>query len=127
MEGQGEKQSLDDDMPLDDKEFSPGSDPERGLEPQNQEPSNPDSTNARDEERAFLVSFPPGDRDDPKNWNSYFKAWITLVFGALAFAGSAGTSIIVPAEGVLSEYLHVSTEVTVLLLSLYVLGTAICS
>lgn len=72
--------------------------------------------------QAFLVRFDHGDPENPKNFNPYFKAFITLEMGLLAFAGSLGTAIISPAEAVISQKFNVSLEVTVLVLALYILG-----
>lgn len=86
-------------------------------------PTSPkDSTNAAERNEAFRVRFAEGDPQNPMNFHPLYKAWITLVLGLLAFAGSSGTSIIVPAEAVIAGYLHIGLETAVLLLSLYVLG-----
>lgn len=68
------------------------------------------------------------DKDDPanpQNWKFSYKCFITLQLGLLALAPSAGSSIISPANGAISLYLDISDEVTVLNISLYVLGFAV--
>lgn len=105
---------------LSEKEASQPSDLESG--PKFQSPAQQQPQNAGEKDNAFMVKFEERDPENPKNFSSLHKVWMTAVLGLLAFAGSAGTSIIVPAEEVLSAYLHVSVEVTILVLSLYVLG-----
>ncbi len=66
-----------------------------------------------------LVSWERHDADNPRNWSLRFKIWITFQLGMLALCGSLGSSIIAPAEQVIAEYVGVSQEVTVLMISLY--------
>lgn len=73
---------------------------------------------------AFKVAFEPNDPEDPKNWSFAFKGWITFQLGMLALAASLGSSIIAPAETAISSYMHISEEVSVLAIALYVLGFA---
>lgn len=100
-----------------DLENGPIATPERDVANDGEEKRSPDEG-----KRAFIAAFTPGDPENPKNWSPGYKALLTAIMGSLAFAGSSGTSIIVPAEQVLERYLHVGHETTVLLLSLYVLG-----
>ena len=68
----------------------------------------------------FLVGWDSDtDPENPRNWSSGYKVWITLQLGMTALAASMGSSIVSPAANQLSEYLHVSTEVVVLNVSLY--------
>jgi hypothetical protein len=62
-----------------------------------------------------------GDADplNPRNWSTGYKSWITFQLGMLALAASLGSSIIAPGEDAIAAYLGVSTEVTVLAISLY--------
>ncbi len=73
-------------------------------------------------ENLFLVSFESGDPENPMNFTSYFKAWLTLALGLLALTGSIGASIITPAEQVISKVMEVNQETSVLALALFVLG-----
>ena len=71
---------------------------------------------------SYIVEFDQGDREDPKNFNSYYKAFLTFQLSLLAFAGSLGSSIIAPAETLIANDVGISLEVAVLTVSLYVLG-----
>jgi DHA1 family multidrug resistance protein-like MFS transporter len=61
----------------------------------------------------------PNDPDNPMNYGKYYKMWITFLLSMLSLAATLGSSIISPAEGVLSNYFGISGEVTVLGISLY--------
>lgn len=68
----------------------------------------------------FLVGWDSDtDEENPRNWSTGYKIWITFVLGMLALAASMGSSIISPAADQISNYVGVSTEVTVLDVSLY--------
>lgn len=84
--------------------------------------SNQTQQEVGEERNAILVRFDEGDPENPKNWNIYYKAWLTFQMSMLAFVGSLGSSITSPANTAISEYLGVGLEVTVLTLSLFVLG-----
>ena len=94
---------------------------EKGPDPAQQSPDENESVH----DTAFLVKWEEHDPGNPKNWSSSYKAFITFVLGMLALAGSLGSSIISPAEQAISDEFHVSTEVTILMISLYVLGFAL--
>ncbi|KAK0109991.1 hypothetical protein ONS95_002655 [Cadophora gregata] len=97
------------------------------------------STPSNDEEKALpaaevdrskerdtnLVGW-DGDHDpeNPLNWSDGYKWWITFQLSMLAMAASLGSSIIAPAEAAIAEYAGVSKEVTVLVISLYIIGFA---
>lgn len=70
----------------------------------------------------FLVKFEKEDGDNPMEFSPYLKAWLTLEMGLLALTGTVGSSIITPAETNIAAYLSTSKEVTVLALSLFLLG-----
>ena len=76
------------------------------------------------EKDQFLVDWEENDPDNPHNWSNGYKSWITFQLGMLALAASLGSSIISPAEDAISAYIGVSHEVTVLSISLYILGFA---
>lgn len=68
------------------------------------------------------------DKDDPENpqtWKFAYKCFITFQLGMLALAPSFGSSVISPAGPTIARYLGVGHEVTVLNVSLYVLGFAV--
>ena len=73
----------------------------------------------------FLVRWDENDAENPQNWSSSYKAFITFTLGMQALCGSLGSSIISPAEPTISKEFNVSTEVTILTISLYVLGFAL--
>lgn len=59
------------------------------------------------------------DPENPRNWASGYKSWITVQLGFLALAASLGSSVISPAGNAVAEYVGVSSEVSVLSISLY--------
>ena len=67
-----------------------------------------------------IVTWDKDDKDNPFNWSSGYKAWITFQLGMLAMAGSVASSIVSPANETISRYMGVSKEVGVLSVSLYV-------
>ncbi|GAD98454.1 bicyclomycin resistance protein, putative [Paecilomyces variotii No. 5] len=73
---------------------------------------------------SYLVAWDKDDPANPKNFSSGYKMWMTAQMALLAFVGSFGASIISPAEATLAAEYNVSNEVTVLVLSLFVLGYA---
>lgn len=72
----------------------------------------------------FLVQFHDGDLDNPRNFNNYYKAWLTFQMSMICLAGSLGSSIMAPTESTIAKYLNVSHEITVLSVSLFVLGSS---
>jgi hypothetical protein len=70
----------------------------------------------------FLVRFEDGEAANPKNFNTFYKAWVTFVLGLQAFAGAVGSAIVTPAEEAVAAHFGVSQEATTLLLALYLLG-----
>lgn len=70
----------------------------------------------------FIVHFHDGDVENPRNFSSYYKAWLTFQMSMICLAGSLGSSIMAPAESVIATYLKVNHEITVLSVSLFVLG-----
>lgn len=70
--------------------------------------NNPGDAPPRDEEKARqeqphkvrdpnLVTFSEGDPENPRNWSTKYKSWITFQLGMLALSASLGSSIIAPA------------------------------
>lgn len=78
----------------------------------------------KSEHDPFLVGWEPNDEADPKNWSTTYKSWITFQLGMLALSASLGSSIISPAEAVIADYVGISSEAAVLVVSLYILGYA---
>lgn len=71
------------------------------------------------------VEWEENDPQNPFNWKFPFKCWVTVQLGLLALAPSFGSSIISPASQAIAQDFGVSEEVTVLNVSLYVLGFAL--
>lgn len=89
----------------------PPTDEERQL------PSKEEATeNGRD---LNLVGWEENDKENPRNWSTAYKSWITFQLGMFGLAASVGTSIISPAEVTIAEHIGVSSEVSVLAVSLY--------
>ena len=84
----------------------------------------PDKEKEKDEKNAYLVDWEPNDPANPRNWSTSYKSWITFQLGMLALSASMGSSIISPAEDSIRHYTHISSEVAVLPISLYILGFA---
>ncbi|KAK6435623.1 hypothetical protein LTR95_008189 [Oleoguttula sp. CCFEE 5521] len=74
---------------------------------------------------AFKVTWDDNDQLNPKNFAFRYKVWVTVQLGMLALAASMGSSIIAPAEPAIAAEFLISAEVTVLTVSLYVLGFAL--
>ena len=72
-----------------------------------------------------LVTFPPGDREDPRNWPLWRKWSIVLAIMLIDLSVSWIASGFSPASMNFSEDLGVSEEVATLGLSLTVLGFAL--
>ncbi|KAH8817062.1 major facilitator superfamily domain-containing protein [Xylogone sp. PMI_703] len=71
-----------------------------------------------------IVDWDEHDKDNPKEWPFARKIFITVQLALLAVAASLGSSIISPAERVFGPEMGVSKEVSVLAVSLYVVGFA---
>ncbi|KAF2167553.1 hypothetical protein M409DRAFT_54148 [Zasmidium cellare ATCC 36951] len=80
---------------------------------------------SKEQDPAYLVDFEDNDPENPMNWSPYCKAFITVQLGFMALCASLASSIISPAETVIAAKFGVSQEVTVLTVSLFVLGFAV--
>ena len=78
----------------------------------------------KDEKDSYLVDWEPNDKANPRNWSTLYKSWMTFQLAMLALSASLGSSIISPAEDAIIAYTHISAEVAVLPISLYILGFA---
>lgn len=85
----------------------------------------PPSTQSNGSPDPYMVDWDENEIANPRNWKPSYKAFITFQLGMLAFTGSLGSSIILPAEASIAKEFNVSREVTVLCISLYVLGFAL--
>ncbi|KAL7806676.1 major facilitator superfamily domain-containing protein [Trichoderma aethiopicum] len=72
----------------------------------------------------ILVKWDENEPANPYNWPTLYKAFITLQLGMLAMAASVGSSIMAPADEKIQQVFHVGHEVSVLCISLYILGFA---
>lgn len=77
---------------------------------------------ATEEREAWIVAFEEADTENPKNFRTWYKIFLTFEMSLLAFAGSLGSSIVSPAQSDIADDFHVSEEVASLTLSLFVLG-----
>jgi len=66
-----------------------------------------------------IVDWDENESNNPHNWATSYKCWITFQLGMLALAASLGSSIIAPAETRIAAYVGVSLEVVILSVSLY--------
>ncbi|KAK9470250.1 major facilitator superfamily domain-containing protein [Dipodascopsis tothii] len=69
-----------------------------------------------------LVTFTPGDPGNPKNWSRAYKWYVTLVVALLCFAVALGSAIVTGDIDGVAEYFHVSVEVVILTVTMFVLG-----
>lgn len=74
---------------------------------------------------SFQVDWEEGDPSNPRNFSFWYKSWITFQLGMLALASSQASAIISPASEAISEHFNISSEVTVLNVSLYIVGFAV--
>ncbi|KAK5138500.1 hypothetical protein LTR08_000086 [Meristemomyces frigidus] len=77
-----------------------------------------------DDKEDFLVTWDANEAANPRNFSRAHKAFLTFQLGMLALSASLGSSIIAPAEPRIAARFGVSEELTVLTVSLYVLGFA---
>ena len=73
---------------------------------------------------AEVVQFPPGDKENPRNWPAWRKWSIIAIIVPIDLTVSWGASAFSPAQTDFEKDFKVSAEVGTLGLSLYVLGLA---
>lgn len=83
------------------------------------------TTESPSEDSHIVTWDGPDDPEDPRNFSTNRKIFITFQLGLLAAAASMGSSILSPATAIVSDYVGVSEEVGVLSTSLYILGFAV--
>lgn len=109
--------SVPDNSTTSDPERQQGATPDSGDEP----PINIVNIRNENEKVEILVTWDgEDDPENPQNWSTSFKSWVTFQLSMLAFAASLASSIIAPANETIAAYLGVSEEVVVLNVSLYV-------
>ena len=69
---------------------------------------------------AYLVAWTHDDKDDPHNWSTPYRSWLTFLLGMLALSASSASAIVAPANPTIARYLGVSQELVTLNISLYV-------
>ena len=87
--------------------------------PNDEERASPEKDGHEQEKDPNLVDWEENDKDNPRNWSHGYKSWLTFQLGMLALAASMGSSITAPADNDIAKYVGVSSEVSVLSISLY--------
>lgn len=75
-----------------------------------------------DERQQYLTKFSENDRENPHSFSSRYKAWLAFQMGLMCLAATLGSSIIAPAGPAIAETYNISQEVSVLSISLFMLG-----
>ncbi|KAI9802076.1 MAG: hypothetical protein M1833_001997 [Piccolia ochrophora] len=74
-------------------------------------------------ERKFLVSFAPGDPENPYNWSSGRKVFIVLVGIATVVNSTLGSALPSGATRYIAKYFHITSEEELVLpISIYLVG-----
>lgn len=90
------------------------------LEPWPQDGEQAVNVNDQEQKDEIIVGWDDdSDQENPQNWSTSFKIWVTVQLSLLAFAASLASSIISPASKTIAEYVDVSQNVVVLNVSLY--------
>lgn len=95
-------------------------DEEEGSE---QLPNGDDVTPTVEDDPAYIVKWDTDDPENPYDWSTLYKTWITFQLSMLALAASVTSSMIAPANHIIAEYIGVSDTVAVLNVSLFVYET----
>ncbi|KAM0350084.1 hypothetical protein ACHAPU_003247 [Fusarium lateritium] len=74
------------------------------------------------ERRYKLVTFTPGDPENPKNWSKAFKWWCTMCVALTCFVVAFCSSVITADIAGVVKDLNVSNEVALLSISVFVVG-----
>ncbi len=74
------------------------------------------------ERRYRLVTFRPGDPENPKNWSKAYKWYCTMVVAATCFVVAFASSVVTADIGGVAEEFGVSEEVALLSITLFVVG-----
>ncbi|KAJ4149262.1 Synaptic vesicle transporter SVOP [Fusarium falciforme] len=74
------------------------------------------------ERRYKLVTFTPGDPENPKNWSKAYKWWCTMCVALTCFVVAFASSVITADIKGVTEDLHVSEELALASVSLFVVG-----
>jgi hypothetical protein len=74
------------------------------------------------ERRYKLVTFTPGDKENPKNWSKAYKWWCTMVVALTCFVVAFCSSVITADIAGVVKDLNVSNELALVSISLFVVG-----
>jgi multidrug resistance protein len=77
------------------------------------------------QEKFEFVTFTIGDLENPQNWSSAFRWYVTLVVSILVVCIAFGSSNVTGGLGLIMEKYNVSLEVAILTCSIMVLGFAV--
>ncbi|KAK4196978.1 putative transporter [Triangularia verruculosa] len=69
-----------------------------------------------------LVTFAPGDPDDPKNWSKAYKWYITMVVATTCFVVAFCSSVVTSDIGGVQESFGISHEAALVPVSVFVIG-----
>lgn len=69
-----------------------------------------------------FITFKPGDKENPHNWNIYLRWLYTFILSMAVISASYGSSSLASGLPLVNKKYHVSTEVSILTVSLMVLG-----
>jgi hypothetical protein len=76
-------------------------------------------------ERYELVTFVVGDKENPKNWSKLYKWWCTMIVAITCFVVAFNSAVITANIKGPAEEFHVSEEVALLSITLFVVGFGI--
>ncbi|KAJ3531966.1 hypothetical protein NM208_g8643 [Fusarium decemcellulare] len=74
------------------------------------------------ERRYKLVTFTPGDPENPKNWSKAYKWWCTMCVALTCFVVAFASSVITADIKGVTEDLDVSNELALVSISIFVVG-----
>ncbi|KAF7547253.1 hypothetical protein G7Z17_g7866 [Cylindrodendrum hubeiense] len=72
--------------------------------------------------RYRLVTFTPNDPENPKNWSKAYKWWCTLVVATTCFVVAFSSAVTTADIAGVAEEFNVSTEVSLVTISVFVVG-----
>lgn len=76
-------------------------------------------------EKYKLVTFTIDDPENPKNWSKTKKWWCTLMIASVCFTVAFNSAVITADLGSVAREFHVSEEVALLSVTLFVVGFGI--
>ncbi|KAK9480036.1 major facilitator superfamily domain-containing protein [Lipomyces japonicus] len=71
------------------------------------------------------VTFTIGDKENPMNWSTWYKWYVTLMVSMLVVSVAFGSSCVTGGLGLIEKKYHVSLEVAILTCSVMVVGFAV--